>query len=328
MKKIKIVTVGGGTGSFEILTALRKIKEKGTELEISAIVAMSDSGGSTGVLVDEYGVLPPGDVRQCLVALSSEEKFLRKLFVYRYQNNKSFLGGHSFGNIFISTIEKITGSFQEAIKEAERILNTAGQVLPVTLSKHQLVIETDQGEIIKGEGKISQANFKKIEKIYFDKKTRLNKDAKEAILIADIILINPGSFFTSILPNFLVGGFVKTLKQSKAKKIFITNIIGEKNQGEEATVLDFIKAMDKYVNFSDFDFVLYNQNNKVDNQKVLEKYQAVGGDLIIKDKKLEWKNIKFIGGDFLKKPKSKFKNKNLIRHDGIKIVRKILRIIK
>ncbi len=324
MKKIKIVTIGGGTGSFTILTELRKRKTKKDNIEISSIVAMSDSGGSTGILMDQYGVLPTGDIRQSLIALSPTESFLRKLFSYRY--TEGFLNGHNFGNIFLSTIEKITNSFSKSITEAEKILNVQGHIYPITLDKHELIAEMKNKELLISEKNLDNADLRNISKIYFNKKVSLNPEIKKILKEADIILVAPGSFFTSIIPNFLVKKLITVLKETKAKKIFTVNMVTEKNQTTGYSVLDFLKKMEEYINYSDFDYVFYNTNQKI-SQNIKKKYNQEGKYFVKIDKNLKWKKAKFIGKDFLQKPSIKSKNKNFIRYSGKKLIDEIFNLI-
>ncbi len=322
---MKIVTIGGGTGTYAVLSELRRRKENGEKIEISAIVAMSDSGGSTGILMDSYGVLPAGDIRQALVALSKNQEILRELFAYRYPDG--VFQGHSFGNIFLSTLEKVSDSFPKAIEEAEKILNTQGKVYPVSLEKHELIAEMKNGEKIISEKNLDNADLRNLEKIYFSKNISLNPEIEKVLEEADLVVVNPGSFYTSIMPNFLVSGLAEKLKKISAQKIFITNIVTEKNQTDNFKVLDFLTTLGKHSNFADFDFVLYNQNRKLVGDDVLKRYEEEGKFFVEVDEKLEWKNTKFVGGDFLKQPDLADK-KHLLRTDTQKIFDKIFELVK
>lgn len=320
----KIVTIGGGTGSFGLLSELKKRKLKNNDLEISAIIAMSDSGGSSGVLMDAYGVLPAGDLRQALVALSKKTEVLRKLFSYRYQDG--FLKGHSFGNLFISTVEKMEGSLKEAIKTSEEVLDTLGKIYPITFDKHELIAEMDNGDKIISEKNLDNADLSNLKKIYLSKKVTINNDIKKIIREADIIIVSPGSFYTSIIPNFLVEELVLELKKSQAQKIFITNIVTEKQQTTNFSVLDFLINLEQQAGFSDFDYVFYNTNNIVSNQALWDKYLKEEKFFVKQDKDLKYKKVKFIGSDFLLKPKKKYR-KHLIRTNFKKIVDNIFNIL-
>src|SRR3989344_2138346 len=218
----RVVTIGGGTGSY---TSIRGLKKH--PIILTAIVNMIDDGGSSGKLRDELGVLPPGDVRQCLVALSESSKLLRDMFSYRFEEGG--LRGHSFGNIFLSTLEKKTGSMKKAISEVGKILRIKGNVVPVTFTKSNLCVDLEDGKTIVGETHIDVVEKKEkrapIKNIYLMPKAKLNDDAKKAIEETNFILIGPGDLYTSIIPNILVMGVSKAIKNSKAKKIFVLNLM-------------------------------------------------------------------------------------------------------
>jgi len=318
----KIVTIGGGTGSFGLLSELRRRKEGGEKIEISAIVAMSDSGGSSGILMDNYGVLPAGDLRQCLVALSPESDILRELFTFRYEDG--FLKGHSFGNLFISTLEKISGDLAGAVKKSEKILNTLGSVYPVSFDKHELIAELKNGQKIISEKNLDNANLNGLEKIYFSKEIALNPEIPKVLEEADLILINPGSFYTSIIPNFLVKDLVKNLEKTKAEKVLISNIVTEKNQTDNFEVSDFVEKLKEYTGFDSLDKVIYNINYNLENDEVRKRYEEEGKFFVKRDENKKYKNIEFVGLDLLKKPDQNDK-KHLIRTDFKKVVDEILK---
>jgi len=212
MKNKNIVTIGGGTGSFTLLSGLKKYP-----INISAIVSMADDGGSTGVLRDELGVLPPGDVRQCLVALSESSIELRELMNYRFESGG--LRGHNFGNLFLSALEKINRSFTIGVDKASRILNVKGNVIPVTEKDTNLFMELKNGKVLNGEEEINH-NFD-IEKIgisknYLKPKAIANPKAVKAILDADLVIIGPGNHYCSIIPNFLVIGITEAIQKKFA----------------------------------------------------------------------------------------------------------------
>ena len=202
-----IVTIGGGTGSYTVLSGLKNIPG----ISLTALVSMADDGGSTGILRDELGVLPPGDVRQCLVALSEHSDIARKLMNYRF--GAGTLKGHSFGNIFLATLEKVTGNFIEGVEVASEILKVRGRVIPITDNKAKLSILLKNGELIEGENKINHSNLEDfgIEKVFYKNKVKLNENAEQAILEADYIILGPGNYYCSIVPNLIVNGFQKAI---------------------------------------------------------------------------------------------------------------------
>ena len=207
----KVVVIGGGTGVFTVLSGLKKY-----DYALSAIVTMADDGGSTGVLREEFGMLPPGDVRRALVALSaSDNKVMSELFNFRFEKESS-LKGHSLGNLLLTALEKITGSFSDALKEAVNILNVKGEVIPVTLERTKLHAELENGAIIEGESNIDIPKHDphlKIINEYLNPKAKANPDAVRAIKEADFVIIGPGDLFTSLIPNLLVDGIPEAIRQ-------------------------------------------------------------------------------------------------------------------
>jgi conserved hypothetical protein, cofD-related len=222
----KVTGIGGGTGLSTLFRGLRNKK-----LDISGIISVTDDGGSSGRLREGFGILPPGDFRNCLVALSDTEPILQKLFQHRFEGNDP-LSGHSFGNLFILAMEEITGSFEEALEESCKILNVKGKLIPSTLDQINLSAEMKDGTIINGESNI-QKNSSGINKLNLSPISPYpNQKAKEEILNTDYIVIGPGSLFTSIIPNFLVPEISEYIKKSSAKKIYVCNIatqLGETN---------------------------------------------------------------------------------------------------
>src|SRR3989344_4575711 len=207
----KVVVIGGGTGTYVVLSGLKKY-----DLELSAIVSMMDSGGSTGRLRDQLGVLPPGDLRQCLVSLSDASDLWRRLFLYRFKSGD--LKGHNFGNIFLTALEKTTSDYNEVVNTASYILKTRGKVIPVTFDKTHLCVTYMDGETIKSEELIDNATHKQsvINKAFLTPPAKANQQAIIAILNADFIVIGPGDLYTSLIPNFVVDGIKKSLQKSSA----------------------------------------------------------------------------------------------------------------
>ncbi len=296
INKQKIVTIGGGAGSFMVLSGLKKYP-----IDLSAIVGMSDDGGSTGILRDELGVLPPGDVRQCLVALSKSSRVLRKLFNYRYSSGG--LSGHSFGNIFISTLEKITGGLDLAICEAGRILRIQGRVLPVTLKNNRLIAVLKNGKKIIGEGNIyiNSHDLVNLKKLYLKPAAFINPEVAKAISLADKIIINPGDLYGSLIPNFLVKGLPRAIAKAKtrAKIIYVGNLMTKPGQTDGYNLSDYIRVIEKYLGRGIIDYVIYNK--ELPSKKLLEKYSRKGEAVVLP-------------GDFSKLPKIKLLKYNLLSH--------------
>ena len=321
--KQKIVVIGGGSGSFMVLSGL-----KNYPVDLSAVVTMSDDGGSTGVLRDELGVLPPGDVRQCLVALSQDSTVLRELFNYRYGNGG--LKGHSFGNIFLSTLEKITGGFDSAVVEASRILRIKGYVLPVTLKNTRLVAVLKNGKKIIGEKNIEQyrGGSANIKKLYLKPPAKLNPKIFKAIRGADKIIISPGDLYTSLIPNFLVEGLSKAVANSRAKVIYVVNLMTEAGQTDNFTSKDYISELEKYVGKGVIKYAVFN--SELPDSKLLKKYSRQGEKPVAGGKAEESAGVEFIERKLLSHKIYKVdKNdklqgeRSLIRHDGDKLAKVI-----
>ncbi|MEI6533026.1 MAG: gluconeogenesis factor YvcK family protein [Candidatus Roizmanbacteria bacterium] len=238
----KVTVLGGGTGSFVILSGL-----KHHQYDLSAIVTMMDSGGSTGRLRDQLGVLPPGDLRQCLVALSEAPDLWRKLFLYRFENGD--LDGHNFGNIFLSALEKVSDNYNEVVKSAEKILHTKGSVIPVTMEKAHLCVKHENGTIIKGEGIIDEnyTEQSKIVEAFLEPKINANPRAIKRIQNSDVIIIGPGDLYTSIIPVLLVDNIKQALMSSKAKIIFVMNLMTKSGQTTNYTAQDYIDDLQIYL---------------------------------------------------------------------------------
>lgn len=329
MNKIpRVVTIGGGTGSYASLMGLKK-----HPLKLTAIVNMIDDGGSSGRLRDELGVLPPGDIRQCLVALAESSRLLRELFNYRFDSSGD-LKGHSFGNIFLSTLEKQTGSMKKAIAEVGKILNIKGKVVPVTFTKEsKLCVDLSDGKTIAGETHIDEVNKKErrseIIKAYLSPNARINRDAKVAIEDADCILVGPGDLYTSIIPNLLVTGVPNAIKKSKAKKIYVLNLMTKYGQTTNYKASDHVEALEEYLGKNVLDFVLVN--NTRPKKKVLSWYEEYDEHPVEDDLKSN-KNVKIVRKDLIKdviiaKSASDELRRSIIRHDSKKLADEVMDLI-
>jgi uncharacterized cofD-like protein len=233
----KIVAIGGGTG---LSTLLRGLKRRTSNL--TAIVTVSDDGGSSGRLQKELGVLPPGDIRNCLVALADDEALVTDLFRYRFSEGGG-LGGHSFGNLFLAAMSGITGNFDQAIKESSRVLNVVGRVLPATLGVVRLCAELDDGTIVEGESNISRAT-RPIKRVFFDPPAAAPLDEViEAIHDADAIVLGPGSLFTSVVPNLLVNRIAREVADAHAVKVYVCNVMTQPGETDGMTAADHVKAL-------------------------------------------------------------------------------------
>lgn len=275
-----VVTIGGGTGQFSLLSGLKRYP-----VRLSAIVSMMDDGGSTGKLRDELGVLPPGDIRQCLVALAGSDMVLRDLFNYRFDSGG--LSGHSFGNIFLSALEKITGSFEEAVRVAGMILNINGEVIPVTTIDAKLVcsapaLATEHAgggaavEAVKfcGEHAVNMAPRIDAATLRLEPEAYANPKAMTAIETADCIIIGPGNLYCSVVPNLLVRGISEAIARSKAKVVYNCNLMTKVGHTEGYTVADFVHAIERHIGKGRVDFVTYNTGEAAPD--LLVKYAGEG----------------------------------------------------
>ena len=286
----RVVVIGGGNG---LSTLLRGVKEY--THRISAVVTVADDGGSSGRLRREMGILPPGDIRNCLAALSNDEAMLTQLFQYRFSSAQTGLEGHSFGNLFISALSDITGSFEDAVAESGRVLSVNGRVLPSTLHNVQLVADVSLPHMVsevrvEGESHIPEAAGK-VKQIWLQPNNPpAYPRAIREILSADLIIIGPGSLYTSILPNLLVPDITKAILASRGLKIYVCNVAAQHGETNGYTCVDHIEALERHVGRGLFDVVVANQNYSVDSdvavewvvidKDIEERYPVYRGDLI------------------------------------------------
>ena len=260
----KIVAIGGGTG---LSTLLRGLKDYSSN--ITAIVTVADDGGSSGRLRREIGVLPPGDIRNCLAAFADEEKLLTELFQYRFSAGDGLVG-HSFGNLFLTAMSDITGDLEQAIAASSRVLAIRGEVLPATLTDVNLWAELDDGRRIEGESSITEAQGKILKIGCTPENPPALPRALEAIQEADYIIIGPGSLYTSIIPNLLVPDIARAISESKAPRIYVCNIMTQEGETQGYSVAEHILAIDKACGIALFDAVLVQ--GKSPSEKTLIRY--------------------------------------------------------
>ena len=320
----RIVVIGGGTGNFVVLSGL-----KNYPVDLSAIVSMADDGGSTGILRDELGVLPPGDVRQCLVALSDSSRLMRSLMNYRFENGG--LEGHSFGNLLLSALEKVTGSFEKAVEEAGRILSIKGKVIPVTTHQVRLKMILHNGKVLEGEGQIytSQEIDKGFQSIYLEPIPEVNKRAIDEIMNADLVVVGPGGLYTSLIPNLLVEGVSKALRDTKAKKVFVVNLMNRKGQTTGFTLGKHLQEIKRFTGIDVFDFVVVN--NKMPPKELLAMY-ASEGEMVVNDLKLDGRLVE---ADLMESRKMEYakgdvlaSHRAFIRHDPQKLAKVLMEILE
>ena len=275
MDQPKVVVVGGGTGNHITLSGL-----KHDRCDLTAVVAMTDNGGSSGRLREELGHLPFGDVRQCLVALASDNHssgLTARLFDYRFNAGDGLLG-HSFGNLFLTALTEVTGNSATAIAEASKLLAITGKVLPVTLTKSSLMARLKDGSEVVGEANIDHRTEKldvNIDYVYLDPKAYPYPPVLEAIDQADAIVMGPGDIYTSILPNLLVEDVADAIKQSKAVKICVCNLMTKPGESDEFLASDFVRLIRDYLGTtSRLDYLVVN--NAPCPERLVERYASYG----------------------------------------------------
>lgn len=311
---MKVVVIGGGTGSFTVLKGL-----KGKVDDLSAVVSMFDSGGSTGILRDEFGILPTGDVRRCLIALADEgDDILRQLFMFRFEEHSS-LQGHSFGNLFLTALTEICGSEAEAIRQAARILRIKGHVLPVSFDNCHVFAELENGAVIKGETNIDVPRHDpnlRIVKSWLEPSASANQEAVDAILKADLVVIGPGDVFTSVIPNLLVKGIPEALKKSKAKKVYVCNVMTKFGETTNFKASDHLKEIIKYGGCPDVVIC----NTAKGSPALVKKYASQNQfPVVVDDDAIAKLGVKILTGDVIYTPE-------LIRHDGDKLAKFLLKL--
>ena len=249
----RIVAIGGGTGMSTLLRGLKQYTSN-----LSAIVTVADDGGSSGRLRDEYRVLPPGDFRQCLIALADAEPLMKQLFDHRFKEGS--LNGHSFGNLFIMAMADVTGNFEHALRESGKVLAVKGTIVPSTLQDVTLVASIN-GSNVEGESKIPKQNGVISQVFLKPDHAQVNPEAEQAILNAELVIVGPGSLYTSILPNLLVEGMVEAIKASPALKVLVCNLASQQGETEGYGVDDYLRVIRDHVGSNIFDFVLVNSNH-------------------------------------------------------------------
>ncbi|HET7420745.1 MAG TPA: gluconeogenesis factor YvcK family protein [Candidatus Dormibacteraeota bacterium] len=250
----RVVAIGGGTGLSSLLRGLKTYTSN-----LSAIVTVADDGGSSGRLRDEYRILPPGDFRQCLIALADAEPLMKQLFDHRFKEGS--LDGHAFGNLFIMAMADVTGNFEQALRESGKVLAVKGTIVPSTLQDVTLVASIN-GSNVEGESNIPKHNSPISHVFLKPDGVQVNPEAAQAILNAELITVGPGSLYTSILPNLLVDGMVEAIKASPALKLYICNLAEQRGETEQFSVDDYLRVIREHVGANLFDFVLVNSNTQ------------------------------------------------------------------
>jgi len=334
VRPLKVVAMGGGTGLSTLLHGLKQhVILPGEEAfdrllpfisDLSAIVTVSDDGGSSGRLRKELNVPPPGDIRNCIVALAEKEALLSRLFQYRFKAGEG-LEGHSFGNLFLSAMTDITGDFSEAVRYTASILATRGHIYPATTSNAQLYAIMDDGSVVRGETNITASRRRITELRMAPANAKPARAALEAIESADLITIGPGSLFTSLVPNLLVRGLSAAIKNSGATKVYVCNLMTQANESLNLTASQHIQAIYNHARHEFFDYALVNHTAASPTlaAKYAEKQQS---QIVVDAEQIEALGVKPILGDYLTEDFDP--NEGLIaRHDTHHVAHDLLRLL-
>ena len=321
---LKIVAIGGGTGLPIMLEGAKTYSK-----HLSAMVTVTDSGRSSGILREEFGILPPGDARNCLIALSETEEQEQELYqLFQYRFNKGSLNGMSLGNLLMAALTDITGSFDLAIKKASKILNIRGKVLPSTLNDTHICAELEDGAYVEEEFNVRAVGKSPIKRVFLkDENVEPLQEAVEEILNADIVVIGPGSLYTSLITNLLVSGIRTAICNSNAVKIYVCNIVTQPGQTDKYKVSDHIRAINKYLVDGMVDYVIVN--DKIPKKEILDRYTKEGAELAEFDDGVDGLKINIKKADLVEdfdKKRILWEKQDLLRHDPDKLADAVFRV--
>lgn len=329
-KPKKIVVIGGGTGTFTLLTGLKEY----SSLDITAIVTMADDGGSNRVLRDEFGLLPTSGIRQAMVALSPDTTLLRRLFEYRYYQGTG-ISGMTFGNLFIAAVSDILKSQKEAIEETSKLLGVKGNILPVSYDKTSLVATYADGTEVLGEHDIDVANPKVAKQRIINLRTipkiKIDQDAKKAIMQADMIVIGPGDLYTNTVANLVVEGVKEAIEASMAKVVFVMNLMSRPGETFGYNASDFLNDLGLYLNPSRVDYVLLSVETSP-SPVVIKKYSLEGQSIVDDDLSSNWHMAKVVRSrmrashrpEIIKGDKL---TRSMVRHDPTLLAKELLKLL-
>ncbi len=322
--RLKILAIGGGTGLPIMLEGSKTYSKN-----LTAVVTVTDSGRSSGVLREEFGILPPGDARNCLVALSETEEQERELYqLFQYRFNRGSLEGMSLGNLLMTALTDITGSFEQAIKKASKILHIRGKVLPSTLANTHICAELEDNTYVEEEFNVRALGKPPIKNVFLKSNdVPPFSEAVEEIQKADIIVIGPGSLYTSLITNLLVVGIRNAIRNSKATKIYVCNIVTQPGQTDHYKVSDHIKAVTKYLGEGVLDYVIVNNN--IPRNDIIDRYQKEGAEVVLMDEGVYNLNINVKKSDLVEDFNQKrvlWEKQDLLRHDPDKLADSICRV--
>jgi uncharacterized cofD-like protein len=321
-KSVRIVALGGGTGLSTLLRGLKgyaparhSVSPRGPIADLAAIVTVTDDGGSSGRLRREYSILPPGDIRNCMVALSQDEALMSRLFQYRFQTGRD-LKGHSFGNLFLTALTHVTGDFPEAVRLCSEVLAIRGRIFPATPELVTLHAELAGGARVSGETRISQSRRRILRVRLKPRSARPLAAALEAIREADLILLGPGSLYTSIIPNLLVTGVAEAIRRSRATRVFIVNIMTQPGETDGYSATDHVRAIYEHARGRIFDWAVLNKQTISPSQ--LRRYRAQGAEPVRASvKELQELGLRCVFDDLVEED-------GVVRHDSERLTRLLL----
>jgi uncharacterized cofD-like protein len=322
---LRVVAMGGGTGLSTLLRGLRRhVSAPGESpaatsaiADLAAVVTVTDDGGSSGRLRQDFNMLPPGDLRNCMIALSEEEDLLTQLFAHRFRGG-SGLKGHSFGNLFVAALTEITGDFAQAVQLASKILATRGHIYPATTANTTLVANMDDGSIVRGETEITASKRRIVELTLDPPHPAPVPETLEAIERADLITVGPGSLYTSLITNLLVDGIPEALGTARGVRVFICNLMTQANESLGLSASEHIQRMYDHTRRPIFDFAVVNTGNF--SPDTLARYAAEGATPIVPDvERIEALGVRCILGDFASE-------ENVVRHTATRLADVVLEL--
>jgi len=314
----RVVIIGGGTGLSTILKGLKNYTNN-----ITAVVTVADDGGGSGILRKDLGILPPGDIRNCLVALANTEPLMEELMQYRFKDGG--LKGQSFGNLFLAAMDGVSDNFEDAVQKMASVLAITGKVLPVTLENIKINAILDNDQLVVGESHIPDVSISegaKIKKLFITPaNAECLQDVRDEILRADAVILGPGSLYTSVIPNILVKGVSEAIKESMAKKIYVCNVMTQPGETDDFKVSDHIRSIYEHGDIGPLDYVFAN-TTKIRSVKLRETYHHKNQfEVMVDEENMKEYDFELVTGDFIKPRETS------VRHDAEKLSQKLMEII-
>lgn len=324
-KGVRVVAMGGGSGLSSLLKGLKRHVIAGDTTgaatsirDLTAVVTVTDDGGSSGRLRKEMGVLPPGDIRNCMVALSEDEALLGRLFQYRFSSG-SGLEGHNFGNLFVTALTAVTGDFAEAVRLSSGILATSGRIIPSTIADVQLEAVMNDGSTVRGETSITASSHRIVELRLSPAEVQPLPETLATIRDADLITVGPGSLFTSLIPNLLVNGIAQAIAASRARKVYVCNLMTQANESLGLTAAEHIRAIYDHAKARIFDIALLNSTQV--SQDLRARYALEGASQVVADvEKIEALGVRPVFADLLE-------SDGVVRHAPERLAAELLALV-